>query len=297
MGSRRSDETARHSRRTQHGSALSSRKRQTKRQRQEYPNHSPRNALGRCKFAGRSPGWVQEDGSITVDSVPHRLPYRAHSGTLTAIVVRWPPATDPREALESVASGDQSGLCAAEAARLADPPQPPRGWHPLPATGREEIWAPGDDCVSLNCNDNVGIMCHPAAAPLTTTLRLRWSWRVDELPSQLPEDTKLTHDYVSIALAVRRRTRSDLVVELCPTPGLHLSLSARLLAQGGNPHRRSNRSRQTLAAGSTRNGACSPITRPQSGVLPQCEWSMLGSSGSASSKAAGPAPSSATSNS
>ena len=155
---------------------------------------------GSVQVAGRSPGWVQDDGSIIVDRVPYRLPYRAITGTLTAIVIRWPPGTDPRGALASVASGDRSGLCAAEAARLANPPQPPPGWHPHPAIGQEEIWAPADHGVSLDCNDSVGILCHPADAPLTPTLRLRWSWRIDELPSRLPEDTKITHDYLSIAL-------------------------------------------------------------------------------------------------
>ena len=155
---------------------------------------------GPVQVAGRFPGWVQEDGSITVDRVPHRLPYRAIAGTLTAIVVRWPPGTDPREALASVASGDQSGLCAAEVARLADPPQPPPGWRHHPSTAQEEIWAPADDGVSLDCKGSGGILRHPVDAPLTPTLRLRWSWRIDELPSQLPEDTKITHDYLSIAL-------------------------------------------------------------------------------------------------
>jgi hypothetical protein len=155
---------------------------------------------GTVQMAGRFPGWVQEDGSIAVDRVPYRLPYRALSGTLTAIVIRWPAGTDPRAALESVASDDQSGLCAAEATRLANPPHPPPGWHPHPSTGQEEIWAPAEDGVSLNCDGSGGIIRHPAVAPLTPTLLLRWSWRVDELPSRLPEDTKITHDYLSVAL-------------------------------------------------------------------------------------------------
>lgn len=155
---------------------------------------------GPVQFAGRFPGWVQEDGSIVVDRVPHRLPYRALTGTLTAVAVRWPRGTDPRETLASVAADDQSGLCAAEAARLANPPQPPPGWNPHPSTAKEEIWAPVEHGVSLDCSNSGGILRHPVDAPLTPTLRLRWSWRVDELPSQLPEDTKITHDYVSIAL-------------------------------------------------------------------------------------------------
>jgi hypothetical protein len=155
---------------------------------------------GLVQLACRFPGWVRDDGSIVVDRVPHRLPYRALTGTLTAIVVRWPTGTDPRAALACVAPDDRSGLCAAEAARLADPPHPPPGWHNHPSTGQQEIWAPADHGVSLDCNDSAGILRHPADVPLTSTLRLRWSWRIDELPSQLPEDTKITHDYISIAL-------------------------------------------------------------------------------------------------
>jgi hypothetical protein len=155
---------------------------------------------GAVQVAGRFPGWVQADGSIAVDRVPHRLPYRAVGGTLMAIVIRWPSRTNPRAALESVARGDRSGLCAGEAARLANPPQPPPGWHHHPSTAQEEIWAAADPGVRLECNGSGGILRHPVDAALTPTLRLRWSWRVDELPSQLPEDTKITHDYLSVAL-------------------------------------------------------------------------------------------------
>lgn len=48
--------------------------------------------------------------------------------------------------------------------------------------------------------DGVGIIRHPVDVPLTPSLRLRWSWRIDELPSELPEDTTLTHDYLSVAV-------------------------------------------------------------------------------------------------
>ncbi len=40
----------------------------------------------------------------------------------------------------------------------------------------------------------------PAQAQLTPTLRLRWSWRLNALASDLPEDTTITHDYLSVAL-------------------------------------------------------------------------------------------------
>jgi len=49
-------------------------------------------------------------------------------------------------------------------------------------------------------SDPRAIIRRTADATLAISLRLRWSWRVDELPSELPEDTLLTHDSLSVAL-------------------------------------------------------------------------------------------------
>jgi hypothetical protein len=66
--------------------------------------------------------------------------------------------------------------------------------------GEQEVYAPGERGITAHPRRSVGIIRRLAAAPLTPTLRLRWSWRLDELPSRLPEDTALTHDYLSVAL-------------------------------------------------------------------------------------------------
>jgi hypothetical protein len=88
---------------------------------------------GPIEFGGRFPGELQEDGSITVD----RVPYRVMRGRFTAVVARWGREVDPRVALQTLAARDPSGLCAVEAARMADPPQPPLGWDHHPLLGRE----------------------------------------------------------------------------------------------------------------------------------------------------------------
>ncbi len=151
---------------------------------------------GPVELGSRPPGEPREDGSFVTD----RVPYRAMSGDLQAVVVRWADGTDASEALSAVAARDASGLCAAEAARLADPPQPPPGWHHHPLIGEKETYAPSERGITANAARSLGIIRKPADAPLTPTLRLRWSWRLDELPSRLPEDTALTHDYLSVAL-------------------------------------------------------------------------------------------------
>jgi hypothetical protein len=151
---------------------------------------------GHLELASVFPGELREEGSIATD----RVPYRVMSGSLAAVVARWPQGTDPREALEAAAGRDPSGLCAAEAARLADPPKPPPGWHHHPLLAPDEVYTPSEAGVTAHVRETVGIVRRPAEAPLTSTLRLRWSWRLETLPSQLPEDTALTHDYLSVAL-------------------------------------------------------------------------------------------------
>jgi len=151
---------------------------------------------GELRLGSVYPGELQADGTITTDRIPHR----AVSGTLSVVVARWAPGTDPRRALASIAGRDRSGLCAAEAARLADPPAPPAGWDTHPLTGREQAFFPTGSGITVNARWTSAIIRHPAEMTLTPSLRLRWSWRVDTLPSRLPEDTALTHDYLSVAL-------------------------------------------------------------------------------------------------
>jgi hypothetical protein len=151
---------------------------------------------GELRLGSVYPGELQADGNITTD----RIPYRAMSGTLSAVVARWAPGTDPQRALASIAGRDRSGLCAAEAARLADPPMPPAGWDTHPLTGREQAFFPSGSGITVKTGWTSAIIRHPAEMTLTPSLRLRWSWQVDTLPSRLPEDTALTHDYLSVAL-------------------------------------------------------------------------------------------------
>jgi hypothetical protein len=151
---------------------------------------------GELRLGSVYPGELQADGTIAFD----RIPYRAMAGTLSAVVARWAPGTAPQRALASIADRDRSGLCAAEAARLADPPAPPAGWDTHPLTGREQAFFPTGTGITVNAAWTSAIIRHPAQMTLTPSLRLRWSWRVDTLPSRLPEDTALTHDYLSVAL-------------------------------------------------------------------------------------------------
>jgi hypothetical protein len=89
------------------------------------------------------------------------------------VVARWAPGSDPQRALESVASRDRSGLCAAEAARLADPPAPPDGWDTHPLTGREQAYFPAGRCEQRPVGRGQGRGQCPAGALFGLALFLR----------------------------------------------------------------------------------------------------------------------------
>jgi hypothetical protein len=141
-------------------------------------------------------GELEPDGTVKTD----RIPYWAQTGELAAVVACWPSGVEPAAALAAVADRDVSGMCRAEAERLAHPPDAPPGWRFHPQLSPAEIYSVSDQGIVTDCHHNGGIVQRPAEASLSSTLWLRWSWRVDELPSGLPEDTLLTHDYVSTAL-------------------------------------------------------------------------------------------------
>jgi hypothetical protein len=216
---------------------------------------------GPVELRSRFPGEPRETGDIATD----RVPYRVVSADLQAVVVRWAAGIDPSEALSALAARDASGLCAAEVARLADPPQPPPGWDHHPMVGEREIYAPSERGITADCRRTVGIIRKPADAPLTPTLRLRWSWRLDELPSRLPEDTALTHDYLSVAL---ESTMARISPGTGAPPCRPASLTAARSSIGATARRTSSRAaaRRISAAGSTRSALSSKTIEWRLGV-------------------------------
>jgi hypothetical protein len=145
------------------------------------------------EFAGR---WADPEGR---DTTPW-WERRGLSGTVHVLTVRWAEGADVDAALREAAAADPAGLAAAELARRAAQPEYPPGWDPLWDIGATEIYARADDGIACATHGDVGIVRHPVDVALSEATRLRWTWRVDELPSRLPEDTLPTHDYLSIAL-------------------------------------------------------------------------------------------------
>jgi hypothetical protein len=161
---------------------------------------------GRLYLGGQLPGQFSEK---TGRMMPDLNAYEGADGEFTVLAIRW--RTSAAEGLAAMAAagpeaGDVNGLVANEAARLASPDTPPEGWNHLWFLGQNNIYTEqsGESgehaCIHCHTDQNVGILQKETPFALTPDTEISWDWKVDAIPSALPEDTAASHDYISIAV-------------------------------------------------------------------------------------------------
>jgi len=167
-----------------------------------------RPARGSCSFTARNSGelylgnifpgaWADETGALA--SSPDI--FQRVAGAFEALVVRW--RLDAYQGLERLAgSGDPAAeLAGAELRALRNPTHAPPGWKYLWSVGDAEAFsAAGGDGIRCEIADDAAILQKTALAPLAPSTRLRWSWKIDRLPSARAEDSVANHDYLSVAV-------------------------------------------------------------------------------------------------
>ena len=158
---------------------------------------------GRLWLASYFPGeWADSSGRLGTPVSE----YARVSGGMSVLTLHWPRGTDVHGLFRGFARETRvPGLVLAEAERFDQPVPVPEHWTYLWYLGPGEIFRPAlapDGRPSIGCHTHgdVGILRREARMPLVPGTRLRWSWRVDELPIDLAEDTLPSHDYLSIAV-------------------------------------------------------------------------------------------------
>jgi hypothetical protein len=155
---------------------------------------------GSLEIGGVLPGqWGDPSGRVSTSLAE----FKQVSGGLAVCIVVWSGlAAEGLARLESF--GDVDGRVASERARLAAPATPPEGWSYLWLLGTSEIFTPseadGRPAIACATHGNVGILQREVALDFVPGTRLRWRWRIDELPSEIAENAQVSHDYLSIAV-------------------------------------------------------------------------------------------------
>jgi hypothetical protein len=153
---------------------------------------------GTLSFLAKPPGeWADAAGNFLPD-----YPHAGASGGLLVAALVW--SGNPVGGLQAFAARDSSRIAEAERARRANEKPLPNGWQPLWRVGdtrmfREDV-EDGRAHIACRCDNDAAILKYPVDVPLTIDTRLAWSWRIERLPSEHPEDTLPHHDYLSIAV-------------------------------------------------------------------------------------------------
>jgi len=167
-----------------------------------------RAARGSCSFTARTSGelylanifpgaWADQTGAL---ASPPDI-FERVAGAFEALVVRW--RLDARQGLERLAGSGGPGaeMAGAELRALRDPAHPPSGWKYLWSVGDAEAFTEsGKNGIRCEIVDDAAILQKTVLAPLALSTRLRWSWKIDQLPSARAEDSVANHDYLSVAV-------------------------------------------------------------------------------------------------
>lgn len=153
---------------------------------------------GEVQMANLFPGaWADPTGAL---ASPAEI-YDRVTGGFEVLVIRW--QVDPQTGLARLATGGGPAAreFATELAALSNPKRTPPGWKYLWEVGEAEAFAATEEgAIRCEIADDAAILQKAANAPLTPETRLRWSWKVDRLPSEQAEDSVANHDYVSLAV-------------------------------------------------------------------------------------------------
>lgn len=139
--------------------------------------------------------WVDEDGELWTPVEA----YRQLEVRIYGIALAWRGSA--LEGLKSLAAaGDVGGIIGEEIARLESPRKLPEGWHNIfqADSGPIIFNDAGNGEISCQAYKKAGIIQRPVSIELKPDTRLSWRWIVEELPSALPENQLVTHDYLSV---------------------------------------------------------------------------------------------------
>ena len=154
---------------------------------------------GTLSLISKPPGeWADTSGNFLPD-----YPNRGASGGLLVAALAWSGNIDA--GLEAFAARDTSGIAESERARRANEKPLPTGWQPLWRVGHTRMFheaaePDGKRLIVCRCDNDAAILKYPVDVPLTGNTRLAWSWRIERLPSEHPENTLPNHDYLSVAV-------------------------------------------------------------------------------------------------
>lgn len=156
-------------------------------------------ASGRLYFARSLTEWKNRKGEL---ATPVEA-YKAVKGNIHVITLVW--RDNPRKGMNQIINkGASHPLVHTELQNLKSTSKPPKGWYNMWLFGQMGIFKDnhknGERQIDVFTHKDVGILQTDVDLPLAPNTQISWDWIISQLPSQKPEDTVPTHDYMSLAV-------------------------------------------------------------------------------------------------
>ena len=156
---------------------------------------------GRLYLSNVFPGeWLDGYGRMANAAVLEN----SAAGGFIVLVIRW--RKDAPDGLRALAQrpGAAASLAKEELQRMLNPVAVPQGWGYLPSLGDAGVFSRVDTAdgavIRCRCDSDATILQKSVEQPFTPDTRVRWSWKIDSLPSARAEESLVTHDYLSLAV-------------------------------------------------------------------------------------------------
>lgn len=141
---------------------------------------------------------ADEDGRLTIPVDA----YRKADVKITGVALLWRGDAAAGLARLTGNGSEVDGLVAAERKRLKLGRKLPDGWSNLflLGGGEEDFSRDANGDIVCESSGSASIIQRPLALPFLSRPKLAWRWKVDQLPSAVPEDQAAVHDYLSIGI-------------------------------------------------------------------------------------------------
>ncbi|MFZ2725211.1 MAG: DUF3047 domain-containing protein [Methylococcaceae bacterium] len=142
--------------------------------------------------------WTTKTGDIAIADEAYQLV----SGEFEILLIRW--QTNPLTGLLTLfKQSENNPLIALEIERLQTTNNLPKEWSYLWFLGPAEIYQYQHNDKPIMCchtHKDCGLLQKDIDLSFKEQTYLHWSWKIEQLPSAVREDTLATHDYLSIAV-------------------------------------------------------------------------------------------------
>ncbi|KAK4506427.1 hypothetical protein PRZ48_000159 [Zasmidium cellare] len=162
---------------------------------------------GELYLANQFPAWWQEKSGRVVGDLA--IYEKGGDGRLEVLVVVWKDGVDVASLLAGVDAGSELVETEVQRPQAEQATDFPEEWYYFWFLGKSTLYSSIEPssgmnrkkCIHAKPDQSIGILMKDLESTpvFEKSVKVKWNWKIDALPSRLREDTTFSHDYLSVA--------------------------------------------------------------------------------------------------